>query len=115
MEEQGAHAGTVTRLAVQKKNPDRASVFVDGAYSFGVHQDLVLEFGLHAGRVLTDEDIVRIRRADARLAARSLALRYVAQRARTEHEVRRKLADAGRGYAEIQALRIVHFARADSC
>jgi regulatory protein len=83
--------GTITRLAAQKKHPDRVSVFLDGAFAFGVAQDLVLEYGLARGRHLSVALQKQLIEADQVLRAKALALGYLAGRARTEHEVRQKL------------------------
>ncbi|MCH8961348.1 MAG: RecX family transcriptional regulator [Bacteroidetes bacterium] len=87
--------GTVTRLAGQQKNPQRVSVFIDEAFAFGVHGDLVVEFGLYKGQALSVEEQQRIVEADRERAARVVALDYLGYRARTEHEVRQKLARSG--------------------
>lgn len=87
--------GTVTRLTAQEKNADRVSVYLDGAFAFGVHQDLVLEYGLHRGRVLDVDEQQAIADADARLGARSTALAYLSYRARSRREVAGKLAERG--------------------
>lgn len=83
--------GTVTRLTVQKNNPDRVSVFLDGAFAFGVHQNLVLKYGLHEGRVLTVEEQEAIQEEDRVNKAKARALDYLAHKPRTVAEVRRKL------------------------
>ena len=87
--------GTVTRLVAQAHDAARVSVHLDGAFAFGVHGDLVLDFGLAKGRFLSAEDQTAIRTADARLVARSTALAFLSHRARTEREVRQRLAEAG--------------------
>ena len=87
--------GTVTRLAGQQKNPQRVSVFIDEAFAFGVHGDLVVEFGLYKGQALSVEQQQRIVEADRERAARGVAFEYLGYRARTEHELRQKLARSG--------------------
>lgn len=84
-------AGTVTRLAAQQRKKDRVSVFIDGAFAFGVHVDLVVEFGLHKGQALTVDAQQRLIDADRRRTARTLALDYLSRRPRTAYEVRQKL------------------------
>ncbi|WP_457652882.1 RecX family transcriptional regulator [Rhodocaloribacter sp.] len=91
-------AGVVTRLVAQKKDPDRVSVFLDGAFAFGVHVDVALAFGLAPGRALTEAEREEILAADAVFRAKSAAFHYLAYRARTEREVRRKL--SGKGFEE---------------
>ncbi len=80
-------AGTITALTVQRHQPTRVSVFLDGAYAFGLAQELVREWGLWVGGCLSVEDQVRLRTADQLLAAQATALHYLAARPRTAHEV----------------------------
>ncbi len=82
---------TITRLVVQKHDKTRASVYLDGSFAFGVHQELVLKYGLRKGRVLTVEEQQAIERADRLMKAKAAGLHYVAHKARSEGEVRRKL------------------------
>ena len=88
-------SGAVTRLMAQQKNPNRVSVFIDGAFAFGVHVDLIVEFGLHKGKVLDVETQQEIVSADRVRAARETALGYLGYGARTEREVRQKLIRSG--------------------
>lgn len=83
--------GEITKLTVQKNNPDRVSVFIDGEFAFGVHQDLVLEYRLRAGRELTPGEQQALVEDDRVAKAKSRALDYLAHKPRTETEVRRKL------------------------
>ena len=87
--------GAITRLVAQQKNPNRVSVFIDEAFAFGVHVDLVVEFGLHKGKVLEVEAQQQIVSADRVRAARETALGYLGYGARTEREVRQKLIRSG--------------------
>ena len=87
--------GAVTRLVAQQKNPNRVSVFIDGAFAFGVHVDLVVEFGLHKGKGLDVEAQEEIIAADRVRAARETAMGYLGYGARTEREVRQKLIRSG--------------------
>jgi regulatory protein len=88
-------AGTITALTVQQHQPTRVSVFLDGAFAFGVSQELVREWGLWIGRRLSVEDQVHLRAAEQLLAAQATALQYLAVRPRTAHEVRQKLRRSG--------------------
>lgn len=89
--------GKITKLVVQDKNPNRVSLFVEGAFAFGVYQDLVLEFGLQVGKTLSVAEQARILEADQVFIAKAKALHYLGYRARTEHEVRQKLRRSGFG------------------
>ena len=93
--ERPLQSGTVTRLLAQKKNPNRVSVFIDEAFAFGVHVDLVVEFELHKGLALDVETQQQMVVADRIRAAREVALVYLGYRARTAHEVQQKLVQSG--------------------
>ena len=84
-------AGTITALEPQKNDPNRTSVFLDGEFAFGVHQDLVVKHGLRVGATLTPEEQRTIERDEQYVQAKQRALNYLAHKPRTEEEVRRKL------------------------
>ena len=83
--------GEITRLAVQKNDSDRVSVFLDGSFAFGVHQDLVLKHQLATGRTISPDEHQALVEEDEVMRAKARALDYLAHKARTEEEVRRKL------------------------
>lgn len=80
---------------MQQHDPNRVSVFLDGTFAFGVSVDLMLEFGLRVGRILSSAEQERLRAAEQLQSARVKALRYLAYRPRTAHEVRLKLRQQG--------------------
>lgn len=90
-EEQPLQAGTITKLAVQKHDTDRVSVFIEGAFAFGVHQDLVVKHRLRTGQVLSPDEQRALMEEDRVAKANAKALDYLAHKPRTELEVRRKL------------------------
>jgi len=82
-------AGTITKLAFQKRSQDRVSVFLDGRYAFGIP---ALEGAkLKKGQFLSDEEIARLQEANAAQRAYERALRFLAPRPRSEAEVRRRM------------------------
>ncbi|PSQ96316.1 MAG: recombinase RecX [Bacteroidetes bacterium SW_11_64_17] len=83
--------GTITHLDPQANNDDRVSVFLDGEFAFGVHEDLVVRHGLQVGARLTAEEIREIEADEEYVDAKQTALDYLAYKPRTEQEVRRKL------------------------
>ncbi len=95
-EERSLRSGTITRLAQQKRDADRVSVFIDGTFAFGLAIDLAM--GLRKGQALTVEEQQALLDDEERLKAKAAALDYIAYQARTEQEVRQKL--ARKGFAE---------------
>lgn len=90
--------GTITRVVRQKKDQDRASIFLDGAFAFGLAVDLVIDAGLRKGMGLSAERQRELLVRQEAFAAKAAALRYVGQRARTTDEVQRSLLQ--KGFAE---------------
>lgn len=84
-------AATITAIEAQKTNDNRASVFLDGEFAFGVHQDVIVKHGLREGQTLTPEERQEIERDEEYVQAKQRALNYLAHKPRTEEEVRRTL------------------------
>lgn len=89
--------GAITRLVAQKKNPMRVSVYLDGAYAFGVHQDVMIRHTLRIGMDLDVPMQEAILADDALARAKSLAMNYLGSKARSAHEVRQRLERKGFG------------------
>ena len=86
-----ATSGTITRLESQVHNDDRVSVYLDGEFAFGIHEDLVVKHSLQVGVTLTPEGVRELERDEQYVDAKQAALDYLAYKPRTEEEVRRKL------------------------
>ncbi|MEJ5246761.1 MAG: RecX family transcriptional regulator [Caldilinea sp.] len=86
-------AGVITRLQVQKNNPQRVNVFLDGEFAFGVTLDVAAS--LRKGQRLSDDEIAALRSQDAVEKAYQAALRFLASRPRSRAEVERRLAAKG--------------------
>ena len=82
-------AGTITTLKVQKRNPKRVNVYLDGHYAFGLAA--IEAAKLRRDQVLSDEDIERLKKRDSFEKARDRALHFLSYRPRSEAEVRRYL------------------------
>jgi regulatory protein len=86
-----ATSGTITRLESQVHNDDRVSVYLDGEFAFGIHEDLVVKHSLQVGATLTPEGVRELEQDEQYVDAKQAALDYLAYKPRTEEEVRRKL------------------------
>lgn len=86
--------GTVTAVRIQKKDPSRVSVDLDGRFAFGISAELAVREGVRVGMRLTIEAQERLLRGEHLGSAQALALAYLSRRERTSEEVRRKLRDA---------------------
>lgn len=83
-------AGTITAIEVQKRNKERASIYLDGEFAFGVA--LIEAARLHKGQVLSDDEIAALKDQDTRDSAFDRAIRFLGYRPRSIHEVRQNLA-----------------------
>lgn len=95
-------SGRVTSLRAQAGAPGRFSVFIDGAFAFGINQDVLLEFGLKKGIELSVDVQRAILEREAHFKARSTALGFLAYRDRSEEEVRRRLERSGYSESAIE-------------
>jgi regulatory protein len=80
---------TITALELQKKDNQRVSVFLDGAFAFGVSIDVAVT--LKKGQVLTAAEVEALQLGDERNRAYQRALGYLAARPHSRVEVERYL------------------------
>lgn len=87
--------GTITRITRQRKKQERVSIYLDGRFAFGIHQDLLLEFELRKGVPLDVELQRRLLSADEHVRARIRAFDLLSYRSRTAYELLQRLRRAG--------------------
>lgn len=97
--------GTITAIRIQKKNPRRASLYLDGKFALGLAIEVVQDWGLRRGQVLGDAELEALRRAEGEHRALRDALRLLNERLRSTAEVRERL--MRRGYEEEQVERVL--------
>lgn len=83
----------VTALRVQKRNPNRVNVYLDGEYSFGLSR--IVAAWLRLGDMISEEKIEQLRKKDEKEVALQNALRFVDYKPRSVAEVKKKLSDKG--------------------
>jgi regulatory protein len=83
----------ITAMRVQKRNPNRVNIFLDGEFAFGVSR--IVAAWLTIGQVMTDEKILEIQQDEANEAAFQNALKVISYRPRSIQEVQRKLQENG--------------------
>lgn len=84
---------TITALTVQKRNPDRVNVHLDGRFAFGLPADAA--GGLTVGQFLSDPEIAALQREDEFDYAKQTAVRLISYRPRSVAEVTRHLQKKG--------------------
>ncbi len=96
-------AGKITALEVQKKNPDRVSVYLDGRFALGL--PAIVAARLVRGQFLTDAEIEALQDRGEVETAYNKVLDYLSYRPRSRAEVEAYLQK--RGVAEPQREPIV--------
>ncbi len=79
----------ITDLQIQKKNPRRVSIYLDGEYAFGL--DRLVAAWLQVGDTLDELKIQKLQAEDARERAVKQALLLLSYRARSEAEISQNL------------------------
>ena len=79
----------ITALEVQKRNPNRVNVHLDGEFAFGLAR--IVAAWLKVGDVLDEPKIQKMQTEDARERALQQAMLLLSYRARSESEIRRNL------------------------
>jgi regulatory protein len=85
----------VTAIEAQQRDPERVSIFLDGAFAFGLPAIAVAQEGLRTGDELTAEQIERLCALDEQSRAVGAAMNLLARRPRSESEVRDRLKRKG--------------------
>lgn len=79
----------ITALVVQKRNPNRVNIHLDGEYAFGVAR--IVAAWLRVGLELDEKKIEQLQNEDAHERALQQALLFLSYRARSESEIRQNL------------------------
>ena len=79
----------ITALQVQKRNPNRVNLHLDGEFAFGLAR--IVAAWLRVGQELSDEKIEQLQSEDARERAYQQAMLFLSYRARSESEIRQNL------------------------
>jgi regulatory protein len=79
----------ITALVVQKKNPNRVNVHLDGEFAFGLSR--IVAAWLRVGQQISEEKIEQLITEDSREWAFQQAMLFLSYRARSEAEIRKNL------------------------
>ena len=82
----------ITAIETQKRRGKRRSIFVDGEFVAGVHEDVVAALSLSVGQSFEPDRLSELLRAETLRKARESALRLIGYRDRSTAEMRRRLA-----------------------
>jgi regulatory protein len=79
----------ITAIEVQKKDPKRVNIYLDGEFAFGLAR--ITAAWLQTGQTLDEEKIAKLQAEDSRERALQQALLFLSYRARSEAEIRQNL------------------------
>jgi regulatory protein len=85
------NAQRITRIERQKNNPARRNLYLDDAFALGISDETLLRSGLRVGDMVSDDAFRALKRDEEYQETKSVALRFLSYRPRTEREVRDKL------------------------
>lgn len=83
----------VTALKVQKRNPNRVNVYLDGEYAFGLAR--IVAAWLQVGQDLSEDQAQSLQQKDVEEVAFQAAMRLLNVRPRSEAEIRDRLIKKG--------------------
>jgi regulatory protein len=79
----------ITALRMQKRNPNRVNVYLDGEFAFGLAR--IVAAWLQVGQSLSPENIQDLLSQDEQEVAYQRALKFIQYRPRTQSEIRQNL------------------------
>lgn len=82
---------TITKIVEQKKRPNRRNIYLDGAFAFGLNDNVVAKFRLREGMSLTEDQVKDIAQGEVRQECFDYAMKYLGMRLHSRAELRRKL------------------------
>jgi len=82
---------TITKILEQKRRANRRSVYLDGKFSFGCNQNVIIKFKLNEGLELSAEQLDSILTGAVRQECFDAAMKFLERRLHSRDELRRKL------------------------
>jgi regulatory protein len=95
---------TITRIAEQKRRPNRRKIFLDGGFAFGCNINVVARFRLREGMTLSDEQVRQIQLGEVRQECFDAATKLLSSRLQSTAEMRRKLMRKEYGQTIVEAV-----------
>ena len=83
----------VTGIERQKRHPERVNIYLEGKFAFGIHQDVLVKYGLRKGDHIDDRTLHAITSDQEITLAKQKAMRLLSYRMRSEKEMRSRLSE----------------------
>ncbi|MDF2961757.1 MAG: RecX family transcriptional regulator [Paenibacillus sp.] len=87
--------GIITKVERQKRTKDRYNLFIDEQFACSVHEDILIKFRLVKGTPVNRKEMGKIAEAEDKQRAYLDAVRLLASRLRSEHELKLRLKQKG--------------------
>lgn len=81
----------ITKIEQQKKNKDRYSIYINGEYSFGVYEDVLIRYQLSKGMEFEEDFIEEVLKKEEQEKANYYAIGLLNFKLRTEKEIRDRM------------------------
>ena len=82
---------TITRISEQKRRPNRRNVFLDGSFAFGCNLNVVAQFRLREGMVLSEQQVRQIQLGEVKQECFDEAMHSLESRLHSRAELYKKL------------------------
>ncbi|MCS4487284.1 recombination regulator RecX [Staphylococcus americanisciuri] len=83
----------ITKIEVQKKDPERFNLYIDGEFKAGISMDTLVACRLKKGDRVDSDQLVRILEREHQQRAINHAIQYLSHRKRTRYEIATHLTD----------------------
>lgn len=83
----------LTRIAENKKNPERVSLYTEEGFLLSINKELAFQKGLRKGAAIDESLLAHLAAEDDFLKARETAYRMLERSRKTEREIRDRLLD----------------------
>ena len=93
-------AGRITSISVQKRNPTRLNVEINGSFALGL--DRLVAAWLQIGQYVSDEEIAELKQKDTDEVLYQTAIRLIDYRLRSKAELQQRLIRKGYSIDQIQ-------------
>lgn len=94
----------ISKISEQKRRPNRRNVYLDGAFAFGCHLNVVAKFRLREGMNLSEEQVRQIQLGEVKQECFDRALAALSSRLHGTSELRKKLMRREYGDAVVDAV-----------
>lgn len=85
----------ITKIEYQKKNKDRANVYLDDSFGFGIDLNILIKYSLAKNMEISDEFIEDILKAEEEINTYNYGLTILSRGLKSEKQLRIKMTDKG--------------------